>query len=45
MMFSTASLAVLGLTIVGTVLNLYIMRRRPRARPTPAKRQNAMPLI
>ena len=30
MMFSTASLAVVGLTLVGTVLNLYIMRRRAR---------------
>ena len=29
-MFSTASLAVVGLTVVGTVLNLYFLRRRAR---------------
>jgi hypothetical protein len=34
MMFNTASLAVVGLTVVGTVLNLYIMRRRARRRVT-----------
>jgi hypothetical protein len=38
MMFSTASLAVLGLTFVGTVLNLYIVRRRVRARRVPVRR-------
>jgi hypothetical protein len=32
MMFSTASLAVVGLTVVGTVLNLYFLRKRARAR-------------
>jgi hypothetical protein len=32
MMFSTASLAVIGLTVVGTVLNLYFLRKRVRVR-------------
>jgi hypothetical protein len=44
-MFSTASLAVLGLTLVGTVLNLYIMRRRPGGRRSAAKRPRTMPII
>jgi hypothetical protein len=36
MIFSSASLAVLGLTILGTAVNLYIMRRRPRGQPAAA---------
>jgi hypothetical protein len=39
MMFSAASLAVLGLTIVGTAVNLYLMRRRPRGRRPDVKRK------
>jgi hypothetical protein len=38
MMFSTASLAVVGLTVVGTVINLYFMRRRGRDRRPAGKR-------
>jgi hypothetical protein len=37
MMFSKASLAVLGLTFLGTFVNLYIMRRRLRTRRVPVK--------
>jgi hypothetical protein len=44
MMFSAASLAVLGLTIIGTAFNLYLMRRRPRGR-RPAVKQKITTFI